>query len=291
MTDFPDARTGLPHRPMRTSRAFSPGRLIGWLLVAGGALLMAFPLYWMLVTSVSTTADLKAGDYSLFPRDVIWAGFSRVFEQLPFFRWFMNSVIIAVAAVALTVTINVVCGYAFAKLRFPGRHVLFVVIVSTLIIPVQVLMVPQFEIVTELGWVDTYWGVIIPRSTEAFGIFFAFQFFKGIPDELIEAARLDGAGELTIVRRIVLPLSMPLIAVLVIFTFMWRWNEFAWPLIVLKDSDAYTLPVGLLFLQGQYTTDYPALMAGSLLSVLPMLAIFVFFQRYFVEGVARSGLK
>ena len=291
MTDVPEDRTGITHPSVRTSRAFRSGRLISWLLVAGGALLMAFPLYWMLVTSVSTTADLKAGDYGLFPSEVVWAGFSRVFEQLPFFQWFMNSVIIAVAAVVLTVTINVVCGYAFAKLRFPGRRVLFVLIVSTLIIPVQVLMVPQFEIVAELGWVDTYWGVIIPRSAEAFGIFFAFQFFKGIPDELIEAARLDGAGELTIVRRIVIPLSMPLIAVLVIFTFMWRWNEFAWPLIVLKDSDAYTLPVGLLFLQGQYTTDYPALMAGSLLSVLPMLAIFAFFQRYFVEGVARSGLK
>jgi alpha-1,4-digalacturonate transport system permease protein len=291
MTAVPENRPDLSRRPTKTRRNLRIGRLAGWLLVAGGALLMAFPLYWMLVTSVSTTADLKAGDYGLFPREIGWAGFSRVFEQLPFFQWFLNSVIIAVVAVTLTVAINVVCGYAFAKLRFPGRRVLFVLIVSTLIIPVQVLMVPQFEIVAELGWVDTYWGVIIPRSAEAFGIFFAYQFFKGIPDELIEAARLDGAGELTIVRSIVLPLSMPLIAVLVIFTFMWRWNEFAWPLIVLKDSDAYTLPVGLLFLQGQYTTDYPALMAGSLLSMLPMLAIFVIFQRFFVEGVARSGLK
>ena len=290
MAGFPEDRPGVARGPA-SSRALSPGHLIGWLLVAAGAVLVAFPLYWMLVTAVSTTADLRAGDYGLLPHEIVWEGFSQVFEQLPFFRWFMNSVIIAVVAVALTVTINVVCGYAFAKLRFPGRRLLFVLIVSTLIIPVQVLMVPQFEIVAELGWVDTYWGVIIPRSAEAFGIFFAYQFFKGIPDELIEAARLDGAGELTIVRRIVLPLSMPLIAVLVIFTFMWRWNEFAWPLIVLKDSDAYTLPVGLLFLQGQYTTDYPALMAGSLLSVLPMLAIFVFFQRFFVEGVARSGLK
>jgi alpha-1,4-digalacturonate transport system permease protein len=288
MAAVPENRPELSRRP---TRGFRPGRLIGWLIVAGGAVLTAFPLYWMLVTSLSTTADLKAGDYGLFPREIVLDGYRQVFEQLPFFQWFMNSVIIAVVAVTLTVAINVVCGYAFAKLRFPGRRLLFVLIVSTLIIPVQVLMVPQFEIVAELGWVDTYWGVIIPRSAEAFGIFFAYQFFKGIPDELIEAARLDGAGELTIVRRIVLPLSMPLVAVLVIFTFMWRWNEFAWPLIVLKDNDAYTLPVGLLFLQGQYTTDYPALMAGSLISVLPMLGIFVFFQRFFVEGVARSGLK
>lgn len=152
-------------------------------------------------------------------------------------------------------------------------------------------MVQQFQIMAGLGWVDTYWGVIVPRAAEAFGIFFCVQFFRGIPDELIEAARLDGAGELAILRRIVLPLSKPLIAVLIIFTFMWRWNEFACPLIVLKDLDVYTLPIGLRFLQGQYTTDYPALMAGSLLSVLPMLAIFVFFQRYFIEGVVRSGLK
>lgn len=289
--DRRDVRRDAARRSAPPPREVRPGSVARWLIVAGGALLMAFPLYWMMVTAVSTTADLRAGDYGIVPTQVAWDGFARVFEQLPFARWFLNSVIIAVAAVVLTVSINVVCGYAFAKLRFPGRRVLFVMIVSTLIIPVQVLMVPQFEIVAGLGWVNTYWGVIIPRSAEAFGIFFAYQFFKGIPDELIEAARLDGAGELTIVRRIVLPLSMPLVAVLVIFTFMWRWNEFAWPLIVLKDSASYTLPVGLRFLQGQYTTDYPALMAGSLLSVLPMLVIFVIFQRYFVEGVARSGLK
>jgi alpha-1,4-digalacturonate transport system permease protein len=284
MTDF-------ARRPGRTSRGLSPGRMIGWLLVAGGAVLMAFPLYWMLVTSVSTTADLKAGDYGLIPHEIVWAGFSRVFEQLPFFRWFTNSVIIAVVAVALTVTINVVCGYSFAKLRFPGRRMLFVLIVSTLIIPVQVLMVPQFEIVAELGWVDTYWGVIIPRSAEAFGIFFAYQFFEGIPDELIEAARLDGAGELTIVRRIVIPLSMPPIAVLIIFTFMWRWNEFAWPLIILKDADSYTMPIGMLFLRGQYSTDVTALMSMAIAATAPMVLVFAFFQRYFVEGLVRSGLK
>ena len=152
-------------------------------------------------------------------------------------------------------------------------------------------MVPQFQIVAALGWINTYWGVIIPRAAEAFGIFFAVQFFRSIPDELIEAARLDGASELNILLKIVIPLSRPLIAVLVIFTFMWRWNELLWPLIVLKDSALYNLPVGLRFLQGQYATDYPALMAGALLSVLPMLAIFVFFQRYFVEGIAGSGFK
>ena len=271
-------------------RPVTPATLVGWTVVAFGALLMAFPLYWMLVTAVSTNADVRAAEYGILPSQFTLSGFARVFD-LPFLRWFFNSVVIAVAAVALTVSINLVCGYAFAKLRFPGRRVLFLLIVSTLIIPIQVLMVPQFQIVARLGWIDTYWGVIIPRAAEAFGIFFCVQFFRGIPDELIEAARLDGASELTILRRIVLPLSKPLIAVLVIFTFMWRCNEFAWPLIVLKDSTAYTLPIGLRFLEGQFTKDYPALMAGSLISILPMLIIFILFQRYFIEGVTRSGLK
>lgn len=277
-------RDGTERRPI------TPAAVGGWAVVVAGALLMAFPLYWMLVTAVSTNADVRAGEYGILPEQFSLDGFVRVFD-LPFIRWFFNSVVIAVAAVALTVSINLVCGYAFAKLRFPGRRVLFLLIVSTLIIPVQVLMVPQFQIVAQLGWLNTYWGVIVPRAAEAFGIFFCVQFFRGIPDELIEAARLDGASELTIIRRIVLPLSKPLIAVLVIFTFMWRWNEFAWPLIVLRESTSYTLPIGLRFLEGQFTKDYPALMAGSLISILPMLVIFVLFQRYFIEGVTRSGLK
>jgi len=278
--------------PGRTSpRTFELGPNVRWLLAAIGALVMAFPLYWMLVTALGSTADLRAGDYGLLPGRLQWENFQAIFDRLPFGRWFLNSVIIAVAGVVLTVTINLVAGYAFAKLRFPGRRILFILIVSTLIIPVQVIMVPQFQIVADLGWVNTYWGVVIPRAAEAFGIFFCVQFFRGIPDDLIEAARIDGAGELTILRKIVLPLSKPLIAVLVIFTFMWRWNEFAWPLIVLNDSDSYTLPIGLRFLDGQYSTDYSLLMAGSLLAVLPMLAIFIFFQRYFVEGLVRSGLK
>jgi ABC-type glycerol-3-phosphate transport system permease component len=287
----PEVRRRRRARRGEGPRRAGAGAVGAWLLALMGALLAAFPLYWMFVTAVSPIADLRSGDYGLLPSQFLWENFTRLWEDFPFGRWFVNSVVIAVVAVALTVTINLVCGYAFAKLRFPGRRILFVLIISTLIIPVQVLMVPQFQIVADLGWVDSYWGVIIPRAAEAFGIFFCVQFFRSIPDELIEAARLDGAGELTILRRIVLPLSKPLIAVLIIFTFMWRWNEFAWPLIVLKDSESYTLPIGLRFLQGQFTTDYPALMAGSLMSVLPMLAIFVFFQRYFIEGVVRSGLK
>jgi multiple sugar transport system permease protein/alpha-1,4-digalacturonate transport system permease protein len=264
---------------------------VRWIVTFALALAFLFPLYWMVVTAVSPLSDLRSGDYGIIPHQVELSNFTRAWNKYPFDTWLGNSTVIALISVTLTVTINVICGYAFAKLRFPGRNVLFILILSTLMIPIQVLMVPQFEIVADFGWVNSNWGVIIPRAAEAFGIFFARQYFMGIPDELLEAARIDGARELAILRRIVLPLSKPLIAVLVIFTFMWRWNEFAWPLIVLNDSTSYTLPVGMLFLKGQYATDQTALMSMSIVAVLPMIAVFVFFQRYFVEGIARTGLK
>jgi ABC-type glycerol-3-phosphate transport system permease component len=276
-------------RPRR--RRFTLATTARFAIAAVGASIMAFPIYWMLVTAVTPIADLRAASYSLWPTAIHWHNFGAAWNQLPFDTWFVNSFVIAVLGVIVTVTINVLCGYTFAKLRFPLRGLLFALIVSTLVIPIQVLMVPQFQLVIDLGWLDSRWGVVIPRAAEAFGIFLARQYFLAVPDEIIEAGRIDGASELRIFWQVVLPLAKPLIAVLVIFTFMWRWNEFAWPLIVLKDQASYTVPVGLLLLRGQYSTDYNHLMAMTLLSLLPMLGIFLLFQRYFVEGMARSGLK
>jgi ABC-type glycerol-3-phosphate transport system permease component len=193
--------------------------------------------------------------------------------------------------VVFTLAINLMAGYAFAKLRFPMRNVLFLLIISTLMVPVQVIMVPQFQMVIDLHLLNSNWGVVLPRLAEAFGLFMARQFFLSVPDELIEAARIDGAGHFRTFWSVVLPLSKPLIASLVIFTFMWRWNEFVWPLIVLNDPDAYTLPVGLQFLIQQFSSNFGPLLAMSFLSILPMLLVFAFFQKYFVEGVARTGLK
>ena len=168
---------------------------------------------------------------------------------------------------------------------------LFLLIISTLMVPVQVIMIPQFQIVIDLHMLNTPWAVVIPRLAEAFGLFMARQFFLGLPDELLEAARVDGAGHLRTFWSIVLPLSRPLIAALVIFTFMWRWNEFVWPLIVLTDSNSYTLPVGLQFLVQQFGSNYGPLLAMSFVSMVPMLLVFGAFQRYFVEGIARTGIK
>jgi ABC-type glycerol-3-phosphate transport system permease component len=259
--------------------------------LTAAALVVVFPIYWMLVTALSTQADLVGSAFYLWPTQLRFDNFSRAWNSLPFGTWYVNSLLIAVFAVVLTVGINLMAGYVFAKYRFPGRTVLFLLIVSTLMIPVQVIMVPQFRIVAELGWVDSYWAVIVPRAAEAFGIFLARQYMLSIPDEVLEAARIDGAGHFRTFWSVVLPLCRPLIAVLVILTFMYRWNEFAWPLIVLKDSSLFTVPIGLAFLQGQYGTDYPALMGMALVSTLPVLAVFALFQKQFVEGAARSGLR
>jgi multiple sugar transport system permease protein len=255
------------------------------------ALLLLFPLYWLVATALAPRGELQGSELRLWPSSVDLSNFTRPLAALPFGTWYLNSAAIAVVAVLITVAVNLLAGYVLAKMRFRGRNVVFLVLLATLMIPVQVVMIPQFRIVAELGWLNTYWAVIIPRAAEAFGVFLARQYMLSIPDDLLDAARLDGASAFRVFRSIVLPLCKPLIAVLMIFTFMYRWNELAWPLIVLRDSELYTVPVGLAFLQGQYTTDYSALMSMALLSTLPMVLVFAVFQRHLVEGVATTGLK
>lgn len=274
------------------SRSALAARAARWRFVALVivALIWLFPLVWITITALSPAGSVSGGglpDFSTLSLDTIRAAL----DAYPIATWALNSTAIAVVAVALTVFVDLLAGYVLAKRKFPGRAVVLLAIIATLMIPVQVLLIPQFELVAQLGWVNSYWAVIIPRSAEAFGIFLARQYMLAIPDELLEAAALDGASQWKIFTRVVLPLARPLIALLIVMTFMYRWNEFAWPLVALRDPDLYTLPVGLAFLQGQFATDYPTLMAGALLSMLPILLLFVVAQRYFVAGLARSGLK
>lgn len=254
------------------------------------ALIWLFPLVWMAVTALSPAGSVSGGALPSLD-DLGLTTIQDALETYPISTWAINSAAIAVVAVVLTFFVDLLAGYVLAKRRFPGRAVVLMAIIATLMIPIQVLLLPQFELVAQLGWVNSYWAVIVPRAAEAFGIFLARQYMLAIPDELLEAAALDGAGQWQIFARVVLPLSRPLIAVLVVMTFMYRRNEFAWPLVALRDPELYTLPVGLAFLQGQYATGYPTLMAGALLSMLPILALFAVAQRYFVAGLARTGLK
>ncbi len=254
-------------------------------------LVILFPLYCMLVVAFTPKSELFNGGTHLWPAKFTTANFTDLFDTFPVGTWFTNSVLVAGITTAIAVFFNLLAGYAFAKLRFWGKTPLFFLILSTMMIPAQAIMIPQFRMVTSLGIYGTFWAVILPSAATAFGIFLARQFMLSIPDELIEAAKVDGASNLRIFFRIVLPLCKPLIAVMTLLAFMAQWNDFLWPLIVLKTPELYTLPVSLRFLQGQYDANYGGLMAMALLTCLPLVVLFLLLQRYFVQGLARTGIK
>jgi multiple sugar transport system permease protein len=252
---------------------------------------LVFPLYWMLVVAFSPRGEVFEPGLHLWPSTFTLENFEKIFDRHPVLAWFGNSLVIGIFVTVITTAVNLLAGYAFARLRFRGRDAVFLLVLSTMMIPVQAIMVAQFKLITGLGIYGTYWGVILPAAAAAFGIFLARQFFLSIPDEVVEAARIDGAGHVRIFLQVVLPLCKPLIAVLLLLTFVGSWNDFAWPLIALKDNALFTLPVGLLYLNGQTTPDYNAIMAMALLSVIPVVLLFLCFQRYFVQGFARSGIR
>jgi ABC-type glycerol-3-phosphate transport system permease component len=262
-----------------------------WCIVVAGAVVMLFPIYWAFVTATSPQSEAFSRDLMLWPRTFTTKNFTEGWNSLPWMRWYKNTLIIASISVIVSTFINLLAGYTFAKYRFFGRNILFFLLIGTLTIPLQVLLVPRFLIIAKFDWANTYWSVIGPHIAEPFGIFFARQFMMDIPDDLLEAARLDGASEFTIFRRVVLPLSKPAIAVLVILSFTWRWNAFAWPLVALTHKDMYTVQLGINFMKGYYYTDWPQIIAMVLVSVIPIVVVFLGFQRYFIQGIARTGLK
>jgi multiple sugar transport system permease protein len=295
-TTLAPARPAVAATPVPTARRSRRRRPASfWVrlaVVAVAAAVVFFPLYWMLVVAFAPQGDVFAnGVLRLWPSTITFDNFNSVFDKYPVAEWFGNSLVIGAFVTALTVIVNLMSGYAFARLRFPGRNVLFLLALATMMIPVQAIMVAQFKLVTGLHISGTYWSVILPGAAAAFGVFLARQFFLSIPNELIEAAKIDGASNLRVFFQIVLPLSKPLIAVLTLLTLLGSWNDFAWPLIALKDNALFTLPIGLLYLKGQSTPDYSASMALALISVLPMVVLFLLFQRYFVQGFARSGIR
>ena len=286
---------GAPTRPReapapRRRKRGGVGLAVRTVLAVIVGVVMVFP-FWVMVVTAFSGQSVFSGEIDLWPDTVSLANFTRVFDDWPVLLWFQNSVLVSAITTVLTVVISVLAGFAFAKLRFPGQNVLFLVLLSTMMIPTQAILVSQFRIVDRLGLLGTFWAVIIPGAAATFGIFLARQFMLAIPNELIEAARIDGAGTGRIFWSVVLPLSKPLLAVLTLLSLMYQWNDFLWPLIVLKDPTLYTLPIGLQFLKGQYTTDYGALMAMTLVSVTPLVILFLAFQRFFVQGLATTGLK
>lgn len=282
-------------RPHQYSRKRRRGRFFALRLVLAivATLIILFPLYWMIVTALSPQADLYSSSLSLWPKHFTFDNFTEPVHNFPVWTWFRNSTVITFGVTAITVVCNLLAGYAFAKLRFRGRNALFLVLLSTMMIPVQAIMIAQFKFTIKLGLYGNIWAVILPESATVFGIFLARQFFIAIPDELIEAGRVDGASQLRTFWSIVLPLCKPLLAVLTLLTAMGEWNAFGWPLVVLFGNDQlFTLPIGMVTdLQGEYTSNYGAIMAMSLLMISPLVVLFILFQRYFVQGLARSGIK
>jgi ABC-type glycerol-3-phosphate transport system permease component len=272
-------------------RGMRSGEWTIWLILVAGGLVMVFPIYWMLVTALTPGGQAQTREFHLWPSELHWSNFVDVWSTQPVARWLANSVFITVTSVTITVLVSLLAGYAFAKYRFRGRDLLFVLILVTIMVPIQVIMVPEFVIISSFDLVDSPWAVILPRAAEAIMVFLARQFMLDIPDDLIAAARVDGAGEWRIFTRIILPMSGPLIGVLVILSFVWHWNDFVWPLIALQGVDQFTLPVGLESMSSEYSSPWESIMAVSLISTIPTIVVFLLFQRRFVQGIASTGLK
>jgi multiple sugar transport system permease protein len=269
-------------------------RYATWLLHAAlvlGALAALLPMVWMVSASLMPTGDASTYPPRFLPRAVTLAHYTELFTRQNLGRYFVNSALIATVVTAVSLAINSAAGYAFAKLRFRGRERVFRLLLTGLVIPVQVSMLPLFLLMKQLGLVNTYWGVIIPSLASIFGIFLIRQYAVSVPDELLDAARVDGAGELRIYTSIVVPVIRPILATLAIWTFLTTWNDFMWPLVVLSDQRKYTLPVALASLVGEHVQDTELMMAGSVLTVFPVLIVFLLLQRYYVQGVMAGSVK
>lgn len=261
------------------------------IVIAVGGIVFLFPFVWMVSTSLTTTGELFKLPPQIIPNPIDGSAYERLFTQVPILRWVLNSIGVSLAVTFLQVLSSAMAAYAFTRLNFRGRSAIFVLFLATLMVPFQVMVVPLFIELRYLGMLDTYAGLIIPEMAMPFGVFLLRQAFLGLPRELEEAAFMDGAGHIRNFLTLVLPLSKPAIATVAVFSFMGSWNNFLWPLIIINSPDLMTLPLGLSSLSSRFVTDWNLVLAGATISVLPIVAVFLFAQRYVLQGVAMSGLK
>jgi multiple sugar transport system permease protein len=265
------------------------GAWLAYLGLAAGTVLVAFPFYWMVVSALKTPIELF--DLRLIPAHPTLDNFAQVLTRTQFPRWFGNSLIVALITTASVAFFDSLVGYTLAKLRFPGRGLIFVMILATLMIPTEMLVIPWYIMSSAYGWINTYWGIMFPGLISAFGIFLIRQFMSGVPDELLDAGRIDGVSEFGLYWRIALPQIKPAMAALCIFTFLGNWNAFLWPLIVIQTANMRTLPVGIALFSGEAGSAWNLIMASSALAVLPVLAVFAVLQRQIIEGITLTGLR
>ena len=307
MTDTP-----CPERiPLERSRARSPtrrlrlGHPVSHALLVLGAVAMLLPFVWMISTSLKPADQLFTIPPTWVPHPALWDNYGKAMGAGNFGRYAMNSLFLGVANLATNVLLSALAGYAFARLRFPGRNLLFLLVLATLMVPYQVTIIPLFVIIRHvplfggndllgqggIGWINSYWGLVVPGAVGAFGIFMLRQFFQTLPNELEDAARIDGAGEFRIFWQIMLPLAMPAVATLAIFSFQAGWNAFLWPLLITTTEDMRTIQLGLTVFVQQYSTRWDQLMAATVVATLPVIVVFGLGQRLLVRSIAFSGIK
>jgi multiple sugar transport system permease protein len=272
-------------------RAHPVWRALGYLTLILAAAGLLLPFFWMVVSSLKANNDVFTIPIKWLPDTVVWQNYIDIWQKSAMSTWLKNTLVLSVAVTALQVFTGSFAAYGFAKIRFPGRDVLFLAYIGTIAVPWQSYMVPQFILMSKLRLTDTRWSIIALQAFGALGVFLMKQFYESIPEELSEAARMDGMSEYGIYRRIMLPLSVPALASLTLLTFVSTWNDYLGPLIYLRSPDLRTIQLGLSTFISQYNAEYALIMTGSVLSVLPIAVIFLLGQRYFVEGLATTGLK
>lgn len=266
-----------------------PGRIVVWTLLFIGGLIMVTPLAFMFSTSLKTAGQVY--DLKLIPSAPTLQNYIAILADGRFMRWFMNSMIVAVAVTLSNVFFDSLVGYTLAKFEFRGRYFIFLAILSTLMIPTEMLVIPWYLMSSKLGWLDSYWGIMFPGMMTAFGTFLMKQFFEGVPNDFLEAARVDGLNEFQIWWKVAMPLVTPALSALAIFTFLGNWTAFFWPLIVTTSRELYTLPVGLSSFAVEQSIQWEMIMTGAAIATLPTLIVFIVLQRYIVRGVMLAGLK
>jgi len=280
-----------PRRTGRRSTSRRIGRVLGYTGLAVAAAGVLLPFFWMVMSSLKTNNAVFSVPIQWIPKPFVWSNYLDIWQKSDMTTWLKNTMILSVAVTALQLLTGSFAAYGFSKVRFPGRDVLFLVYIGTIAVPWQAYMIPQFILMSKLHLSNTLWSIVALQAFGAFGVFLMKQFYETIPEELSEAARMDGLSEYGIYRRIILPLSVPALASLTLLTFTNTWNDYLGPLIYLRSPDLWTIQLGLKSFVGQYNAEYALIMTGSVLSVLPIAIIFMLGQRYFVEGIATSGLK
>jgi multiple sugar transport system permease protein len=271
-------------------RKFFPNALIYGILGLI-ALTVLVPFIWAFLASFKPESEIVAYPPQILSHTWTFEQYKRITKEIPFLRVFSNTVGFACTVVICQLVFDSATAYALTKVRVPGRRLILLVILGTMMVPPQITLVPLYIMLSKMNWLDTLQGLVVPRATSAFGIFLLVQFFRSIPDDFVDAARIDGASEFQVLFKIMLPMAKPALATIAIISFMANWNDFLWPLMVIQDFSNMTLPVALALFRGQHNIQYGLAMAGSVISITPVLVLFLFAQRYFVEGTVMSGLK